>query len=147
MTDDFTIVLRGYDMPAVDRVLAQADEALASGSETARTAARTALETVAFTVELRGYDRDAVDSAVEARLVRLGGTPRPVARRQTFRVVLRGYDRGEVDRLLAIADQATPPTSETVRTALANASFSRRVRGYDRDQVDQEVARRLQELG
>jgi hypothetical protein len=58
-------------MTHVDHVLAQADDAMASGSETLRAAARSALEGVQFEQRLRGYARHEVDRAVKERLQRL----------------------------------------------------------------------------
>jgi hypothetical protein len=72
MSSPFMIALRGYDIKEVDGVLAQADEALASGSETRRASAREALRAANFRVRLRGYDRGAVDEAVRDRLKQLG---------------------------------------------------------------------------
>ncbi|MCO8277646.1 DivIVA domain-containing protein [Actinoplanes sp. TRM 88003] len=72
MADRFMTALRGYDMNQVDAALRQADEALASGSETLRVAAQKMLENVAFRQRLRGYARDQVDRAVRERLSQLG---------------------------------------------------------------------------
>lgn len=62
------IALRGYDMRQVDALLAQADQALASDSETLRQSARDALHTATFRQRLRGYARREVDDAVAQRL-------------------------------------------------------------------------------
>lgn len=72
MSPRFLIALRGYDTKQVDKVLAQADEALASDSGSLREAAREALRTVSFRERLRGYARIEVDDAVQERLKRLG---------------------------------------------------------------------------
>ncbi|MDG4833581.1 DivIVA domain-containing protein [Solwaraspora sp. WMMD1047] len=72
MSSPFMIALRGYDIKEVDGVLAQADEALASGSESLRASAREALQSAAFRTRLRGYDRREVDDAMRDRLNRLG---------------------------------------------------------------------------
>jgi DivIVA domain-containing protein len=66
------IALRGYDMRQVDAMLAQADEALASESETLRASARDALRHANFPQRLRGYARSEVDDAVAQRLQALG---------------------------------------------------------------------------
>jgi len=135
MTETFTVTLRGYDRFEVERVFTEVDEALASGSETARAAALEALRKAQFIVVLRGYDIEQVDRAVRERL---GGEPSPSpVSPVSFTVVLRGYDMTEVDRVLAQADEA--------RAALTNATFRVRLRGYDRGQVDREIQRRLQE--
>jgi len=62
------IALRGYDMRQVDALLAQADVALASDSETLRASARDALRKATFNQRLRGYARREVDAAVLQRL-------------------------------------------------------------------------------
>jgi DivIVA domain-containing protein len=64
MPYDFTVVLRGYDRPQVDRVLTDAEAAASTGDESVRAAAREALTNVSFTVVLRGYDRQQVDQQV-----------------------------------------------------------------------------------
>jgi hypothetical protein len=68
MASPFTITLRGYDVRQVDALLAQADEALTSGSETLRTSARNVLRTTTFNLRLRGYAPREVDDAVAQRL-------------------------------------------------------------------------------
>ncbi|GLZ00374.1 hypothetical protein [Actinoplanes sp. NBRC 103695] len=65
---EFTVVLRGYAVPEVDKLFTQVDDALASGSEISRAAARQALVTADFPVSLRGYDRRQVDQLIEFRL-------------------------------------------------------------------------------
>jgi hypothetical protein len=72
MPSSFVVSLRGYDMRQVDALIAQADEALASGSEAQRTAARDALAAAALEVRPRGYVRGEVDDAVAERLRALG---------------------------------------------------------------------------
>nr|MDT0663515.1 DivIVA domain-containing protein [Micromonospora sp. DSM 115978] len=67
----FTIVLRGYDIAEVDRVLTQADEAVSSGSDSLRSAAREVLRDTNFRMRLRGYDRSQVDEAIRDRTKRL----------------------------------------------------------------------------
>jgi len=64
----FMIALRGYDIRQVGALLAQADEALASESETLRAYARKALRNATFTLRLRGYAPREVDDAVAQRL-------------------------------------------------------------------------------
>jgi DivIVA domain-containing protein len=64
----FMIALRGYDMRQVDALLGQADEALASESETLRAYARNALRNATFTLRLRGYAPREVDDAIAQRL-------------------------------------------------------------------------------
>jgi DivIVA domain-containing protein len=66
------IALRGYDMAQVDQLIAQADDAVSSGSETVRAAAREALRNASFKQRLRGYSRSEVERAVEQRLRDLG---------------------------------------------------------------------------
>jgi DivIVA domain-containing protein len=58
---DFTVVLRGYEMAAVDGLVRRTQGTLASGSPAARAAAREELQQVAFRVCFRGYDRTQVD--------------------------------------------------------------------------------------
>ncbi|HEY8473572.1 MAG TPA: DivIVA domain-containing protein [Natronosporangium sp.] len=57
----FTLVLRGYQPAAVDALVQQAAEALASGSENGRASARAALLRRDLPVRFRGYDRAQVD--------------------------------------------------------------------------------------
>ncbi|GAA4606669.1 DivIVA domain-containing protein [Actinoplanes octamycinicus] len=64
MANDFTVVLRGYDRGEVDRAIAQAEQALDSGSEFSRAAARDTLAAATFMVRLRGYDRAQVEAHV-----------------------------------------------------------------------------------
>jgi len=140
---DFVIALRGYERTEVEEVLARADAAIASDSETMRAAARAELSTVEFTVCLRGYDTREVGRAVAARLLRLGGTPPPPAE-PPFLIALRGYDITQVDAFLARAHEALASGSETARAtarqALRTASFRQRIRGYARAEVDRAVA-------
>lgn len=56
-----TIVLRGYQAGAVNTLLQQAAEALASGEETQRASVRSALLRRDQPVRFRGFDRDEVD--------------------------------------------------------------------------------------
>ncbi|GAA2714680.1 MULTISPECIES: hypothetical protein [Actinoplanes] len=65
MAIDFLVVLRGYDRFAVDKLFTQAQDAVSSGSQLARTAARDALTGAEFGASLRGYDRAQVDLAVK----------------------------------------------------------------------------------
>lgn len=58
---DFTVVLRGYDIAAVDGVVQRTHDALSSGSPAARAAAREELRQIAFRVRFRGYHRMQVD--------------------------------------------------------------------------------------
>jgi DivIVA domain-containing protein len=71
-TPEFTIALRGYDRAQVEEAVARADEALASGSETARASARDLLRNADFGQALRGYDIAEVDQAIKLRLSLLG---------------------------------------------------------------------------
>lgn len=160
MTETFTVVLRGYDRFQVEQVLAEADEALASGSETARAAISETLQKTRFGASLRGYAINEVDRAVQQRLRRLGGeqepppassaAPKPTPGPTEFVVVLRGYEMTEVDRLLSQADEAQASASDSLRAgaraALKAAAFRQRFRGYSREQVDREIHRRLQDL-
>lgn len=57
----FTIVLRGYQPAAVNTLLQQAAEALASEEETKRASVRAALLRRDLPVRFRGYDRGEVD--------------------------------------------------------------------------------------
>ena len=67
----FMIALRGYDITEVDTLVQQAYEALASGSETTRAAARQALRAASFRQRIRGYARTEVDRAVAALIDQL----------------------------------------------------------------------------
>jgi DivIVA domain-containing protein len=58
---DFTMVMRGYDVAAVNAVVQRAREALASDDPGVRASAREELRQVAFPVRFRGYDRGQVD--------------------------------------------------------------------------------------
>lgn len=64
---DFTMVLRGYERIAVERLIAQAAAAQASGSGTERAAAREALANPTFTPVLRGYHPGQVDREIARR--------------------------------------------------------------------------------
>jgi hypothetical protein len=55
--DQFTIVLRGYDINAVERLIGVASEALASGSPTERETALRELRQPDLRIRFRGYDR------------------------------------------------------------------------------------------
>ena len=61
----FDIALRGYDSEQVDRLLEQAEQALASDRWHVRKPALDALRSARFQRRLRGYDRDQVDRTVE----------------------------------------------------------------------------------
>ncbi|AGL14705.1 hypothetical protein L083_1195 [Actinoplanes sp. N902-109] len=71
MAGPFMIVMRGYDIAHVDAVLKQADDALASGSDTLRASARAMIQDVQFRWRFRGYARYEVDRAVSERLQQL----------------------------------------------------------------------------
>jgi DivIVA domain-containing protein len=71
----FTIVLRGYDMAEVNRLLEQADAAFSSTGNGQRAAARQALQAARFRVRLRGYARSEVDRALDQRIRDLDQTP------------------------------------------------------------------------
>jgi hypothetical protein len=68
MGHDFTVVLRGYDRPSVDAAIKTAEDALDSGSELARAAARDALADPGFLIRMRGYHRVQVDQHLNALL-------------------------------------------------------------------------------
>jgi len=59
---DFTIVLRGYDRPAVDDLVRRISEARASDSPSLRTEVGELVRTVTLPVVFRGYDRPQVDA-------------------------------------------------------------------------------------
>jgi hypothetical protein len=61
----FTIVLRGYDINAVERLIGVASEALVSGSPTERETACRALREPDLRIRFRGYDRFQVDDALQ----------------------------------------------------------------------------------
>lgn len=69
---DFTVVLRGYDIAAVDAVVQHAHDALASDSPAARASVREELRQVAFRVRFRGYDRMQVDEYLRRMAAHLG---------------------------------------------------------------------------
>jgi DivIVA domain-containing protein len=71
MPTKFLIAMRGYDIKQVDRLLARADEAIASGTDAQRTSARDDLTNAEFTQRLRGYARIEVDEAIRDRLTKL----------------------------------------------------------------------------
>ena len=155
MASDFTVVLRGYDRGRVDRLMAQADAALASSDEALRASASKLLQAPDLVVVLRGYARDEVDDAIRDRLRRLGSTtdlgtkPRgPVP--ASFVVVLRGYDMAQVDDLFWRVEAATrsddPVKRASTRDALRATTFAVRIRGYDRAQVDRAVQEAVQRL-
>ncbi|PRX22165.1 DivIVA domain-containing protein [Actinoplanes italicus] len=74
MSQDFTVVLRGYDRQQVDELLGRGFDALGEDSGPARrAAARDALRAASFDVTLRGYDRMQVDKTVEKLLRELDG--------------------------------------------------------------------------
>jgi hypothetical protein len=58
---DFIVVLRGYDIAAVDGIVQRTHDALASDSPAVRASAREELREIAFRVRLRGCDRMQVD--------------------------------------------------------------------------------------
>lgn len=58
----FLVALRGYDMAAVDRLIHQATDALASTDSFEREKVRAALQNPAMPIALRGYDRSQVDN-------------------------------------------------------------------------------------
>jgi DivIVA domain-containing protein len=57
----FTVVLRGYDIAAVDALLARIEKAVPSTDHTFRASVRAELNHPALRVRLRGYDRIEVD--------------------------------------------------------------------------------------
>ncbi|WP_157240555.1 hypothetical protein [Catenuloplanes japonicus] len=155
MTSDFAVVLRGYDRGQVERLIGQADAALASPDEAVRGSAREALQNPALAVVLRGYDRGQVDDAVRERLEGLGSVAVPDAplgslMTSSFVVVLRGYDMTEVDEAFARCDAAAQSDDAfaraAARDALRGADFRVRLRGYDRGQVDHAVREAVQRL-
>jgi len=154
MTSAFTVVLRGYDREQVDRLLARADAALASGDEALRASTRELLRSPDLKVVLRGYARKDVDNAVEDRLSRLGPTTLDTAPRNpmpfTFVVTLRGYDMAQVNDVFARVEAAIQSDSEfaraSARDALRAAIFTVRIRGYARANVDRAVRESLLRL-
>lgn len=155
MTSDFTVVLRGYDKEQVDRLLAQADAALASSDDAVRASTRRLLQRPELVVVLRGYARDEVDAAVRARLDRLGpatdlDTPPRGPVSSSFTVVVRGYDRAQVDDAFGQVDAATRSDDAFVRASARDAlraiSFRVGFRGYARAQVDHAVREAVQRL-
>lgn len=80
---DFTVSLRGYDVRAVDRLIAVGREALASGDPARRLAARAELErarAAGLLVALRGYQIDQVERALDALCAALTDTDTPTDR-------------------------------------------------------------------
>ncbi len=155
MTSTFTVVLRGYDMSQVDRLLGRVDAALASSDEALQASARELLRSPDLTVVLRGYARDEVEKAVNDRLNRLGSTgpgwaPSTPRAPSMFVVTLRGYDMAQVDDAFARTDAALqsddPFARAWARDSLREASFAVRLRGYARADVDRAVQERLQRL-
>ncbi|MFI7427461.1 hypothetical protein ACIBPB_10780 [Micromonospora sp. NPDC049836] len=74
---DFTIGLRGYDVRAVDRLIALGREALASDDPARRLAARAEIEqarSAGLLVALRGYQTDQVERALDALCAALTDT-------------------------------------------------------------------------
>jgi hypothetical protein len=59
------VMMRGYDMAEVDRILARAAQALASADPQLRSAIRHELQTARFRERLRGYARHQVDRRIE----------------------------------------------------------------------------------
>lgn len=113
LTDrDITIVLRGYDMAAVDAAFDQRLRLLDSGEVVESVAPAAAPDPPAvagqrFTVVLRGYDRTAVDAVLaqaDAAVTSDSDVARAAARdalrSAAFPIVWRGYDRGQTDRHL-----------------------------------------------
>ncbi|GAA3208605.1 DivIVA domain-containing protein [Dactylosporangium siamense] len=58
---EFAVVLRGYDITAVDDLVEQVGGALQSGSATARAEAADVVREAVFAVKFRGYARHEVD--------------------------------------------------------------------------------------
>jgi DivIVA domain-containing protein len=56
----FTMVMRGYDVAAVDAVVQRARVALASDDPAVRASAREELRQVSFPIRFRGYDQEEV---------------------------------------------------------------------------------------
>lgn len=71
MPPHFTIALRGYQPEAVDTLLQQVAEALASDDETQRASVRAALHRRDLPVRFRGYDREQVDHYLGEMAARL----------------------------------------------------------------------------
>ncbi|WP_285560436.1 hypothetical protein [Actinoplanes regularis] len=144
MTSDFTVELRGYDRQQVERLLAEADAALASSDPALREQAQRRLLKPDFIQVLRGYSCGEVNDAIRDRLLSLRSTtdshapvgdPAP-----SFVVVLRGYDTAQVDEAFARLEVALGSDDAfaraSVRDALRAADFKVRLRGYERTQVD-----------
>ena len=68
---DLTIVLRGYDRPAVDELIRQTEQALAATDPAHRQWARAQLQNANLPVAARGYDRGQVDAHLAALADRL----------------------------------------------------------------------------
>jgi DivIVA domain-containing protein len=69
---DFTVVLRGYEIPEVDRLLRTAQEAI-DGDREQRSAAHARLANPNLAVALRGYDRGQVDAHLQRLATELAG--------------------------------------------------------------------------
>jgi DivIVA domain-containing protein len=66
-TAEFDVTLRGYEPAAVDRLVAQVEQALTSGNATTRAGAAAAVRQAAFPVKFRGYSRVQVDRYLEQK--------------------------------------------------------------------------------
>lgn len=62
---EFEVVLRGFEIAAVDRLVEQIGLALESGSATARAGAAAAVRQAVFAVKFRGYARHQVDQFLQ----------------------------------------------------------------------------------
>ncbi len=154
MTAGFMVAMRGYDMAQVDRLLARAEQALASADPHLRSTVGQELQTAHFRDRLRGYARHQVDHKIEHLIQELGAGQQVSAQNDKaagFMIMMRGYDMAQVDQILARAEQALasadPHLRSTVGQELQTAHFRDRLRGYARHQVDHKIEHLIQELG
>lgn len=73
----FRVVVRGYDRPQVDALMARVDGTIGAAPLTGPpvTAAELASIRGAFDITVRGYERPAVDGAIDEAIAVLGGAP------------------------------------------------------------------------
>ena len=72
MVSGLMVVMRGYDMAQVDRLLARAEQASASQDAGLRASACRELQTARFRDRLRGHSRPQVDRRIEQLVQELG---------------------------------------------------------------------------
>jgi hypothetical protein len=68
MSSKFLIVMRGYDMRQVDKLVALTDATLGSSGKEDRDAAIARLRASKFRIRIRGYSRAQVDHYIEHRI-------------------------------------------------------------------------------